>query len=149
MTRSTFRNCGYRRDEHNQYEQSPTRGCEDSFENGCHEQSTVFGMLTHSDQFNPQVMQATEKITFEDCGRRFRNTVQSHSTVSGRTQNWFDVDGSVTGLNVPTLIGSGQVEAGLWWNVEDEGMKIDFGNTERFFIITKFNKSIVFARSSC
>ena len=84
----------------------------------------MFGFLTHSDQFTPEIMQATRGIHFEDCGRRFRmvdfKTNNQVPTVSGRNQNWLDVDGSVSGLNEPTLIGSGLPSAGLWWKVDDE-----------------------------
>jgi len=62
-------------------------------------------------------MQATKEISFDDVGRRFLFTTTNHETVSGRTQNWLDVDGSVTGLGEPTLIGSGFDSAGHWWKV--------------------------------
>ena len=81
MTSSTFRNCGG---------QSATRtgGCDnDSVENGCSASSSVFKILTHSDQFNPEVMQATKNISFDNCGRRVANSKEYPST-SGRTQNW-------------------------------------------------------------
>ena len=59
ITDSTFRNCGYRRsatNSYDQYESSPTRGCFDGERHdGCNHDSTVFGFLTHSDQFNPEV----------------------------------------------------------------------------------------------
>ena len=67
----------------------------------------MFGFVTHSDQMVPEVMQATKGLKFTDCGRRFRFTVDGEDTVAGRCQNWLDVDGSASGLNVPTLIGSG------------------------------------------
>ena len=41
------------------------------------------------------------------------------TTVSGRTQNWLDVDGTASGLNVPTLMVSGYDECGFWWRVDD------------------------------
>jgi hypothetical protein len=117
ITDSTFRNCGYRSEQYNQYDTSGTRGCGDNPYNGCHDGSTVFGFLTHSDQFNPEIMQATRDITFEDVGRRFKFTRTFNETVSGRTQNWYDADGSVTGLGAPTFIGSGFSGAGQWWRV--------------------------------
>lgn len=122
ISNSLFRNCGYR-EGYDEYDNSATRGCSDNLDNGCNEKSTVFGFLTHSDQFNPETMQGTKNITFENCGRRFRlaNFLgdNTRSTVSGRLQNWLDVDGSASGQGVPTIIGSGQPEAGLWWHVED------------------------------
>ena len=70
-------------------------------------------------------MQGTSNISFEACGRRYRlhdfRGDNLPSTVSGRLQNWLDVDGSASGLNVPTIIGSGESDAGLWWDVDDEG----------------------------
>ena len=67
----------------------------------------------------PEVMQATKNLTFIDCGRRFRYTVSVNDTVSGRSQSWLDIDGSASGLNVPTLIGSGLDSVKDWWGVED------------------------------
>jgi hypothetical protein len=125
ITNSLFRNCGYRSAQYNQYDNSANRGCGDDAQTGCSSSSTVFGFLAHSDQFTPEVMQGTKNITFQNCGRRFFlsnfNGPSAPSTVSGRTQNWLDTDGSVSGLGVPALIGSGQVEAGLWWTVDNEG----------------------------
>jgi len=121
---ATFRNCG-QREAYDDYDTSPTRGCDQNDSaSGCHKDSYVFGFLTHSDQFTPEIMQATRGIHFEDCGRRFRmvdfKTNNQVPTVSGRNQNWLDVDGSVSGLSEPTLIGSGLPSAGLWWKVDDE-----------------------------
>jgi G8 domain len=72
ITSSTFRRCGYRSEEFIQYDGSPTRGCGDDDRTGCWAGSTVFGFLAHSDEFNPEIMQGTKKITFENCGRRFK-----------------------------------------------------------------------------
>ena len=125
ITNSLFRNCGYRSAQYNQYDNSANRGCGDDAKIGCSSSSTVFGFLAHSDQYTPEVMQGTKNITFQNCGRRFFlsnfNGPSAPSTVSGRTQNWLDTDGSISGFGVPTLIGSGQVEAGLWWTVDNEG----------------------------
>mmetsp|Transcript_11766 Transcript_11766/g.14644 ORF Transcript_11766/g.14644 Transcript_11766/m.14644 type:complete len:1149 (-) Transcript_11766:779-4225(-) len=124
ITNSKFRNCGYRSSEFDQYDTSPDRGCGDDADTGCNQKSSVFGFLTHSDQFNPESMQATKNIVFESCGRRYKlhdfNGDNAPSTVSGRLQNWLDTDGSATGQGIPTIIGSGQSEAGLWWDVDDE-----------------------------
>uniref|UniRef100_A0A7S4S4Y0 G8 domain-containing protein n=1 Tax=Ditylum brightwellii TaxID=49249 RepID=A0A7S4S4Y0_9STRA len=127
ITNSVFRNCGYRDDEYNHYDTSPDRGCgiDTDIDNGCSSGSTVFGFLTHSDQFNPELMQGTKNITFENCGRRFKlhdfRASPPSSTVSGRNQNWLDTDGTTSGLNGPALIGSGLDDTGLWWKVDDEG----------------------------
>lgn len=85
VSSATFRNCGRR--SYDQYEPSPTRGCDDNSENGCSGDASVFTLLTHSDTFNPQIMQGTKDISFENCGRRIANS-QEYPSVSGRTQNW-------------------------------------------------------------
>ena len=125
MTDTEFRNCGYRLPKYDQYDQSPTRGCGNDAKSGCDSSSTTFGLISHSDEFVPEVMQATSGISFENCGRRFYITdfrgPSAPETVSARIQNWLDSDGSVSGLNVPTLIGSGVEGAKDWWNVDDEG----------------------------
>ena len=126
ITDSTFRNCGYRSSNFEQYDSSPDRGCGDSDKIGCSSSSTVFGFLAHSDEFNPEVMQGTSGISFDNCGRRFYlqnfRGDDAPSTVSGRTQNWMDIDGSITGFNQPSLIGSGLPDCGLWWSVEDSAV---------------------------
>ena len=124
ITESVFRNCGYRSNEYNQYDQSSTRGCGDSNSNGCSDSSSVFGFLTHSDQFTPEIMQGTRAITFENCGRRFNldNWLGNPNTVSGRNQNWLDVDGSASGLGVSTFMVSGAANVSTWWNVDSNGM---------------------------
>jgi len=68
-------------------------------------------------------MQATKSIVLDNVGRVFRYGRVDIETVSGRTQNWLDVDGTVSGLNEPTLIGSGLPSAGMWWAVDDEVQK--------------------------
>ena len=123
ITNSMFRSCGYRSSEYT-YDSSPGRGCDSNSQNGCKSSSTVWGLLTHSDEHTPEIMQATKNITYMDCGRRFSlkdyGDNNSPSSVSGRAQNWLDVDGSASGLNEPTIIGSGLTDAGHWWNVEDD-----------------------------
>jgi hypothetical protein len=123
ITDSVFRNCGYRSDKFNQYDQSLNRGCDDSDSNGCTDRSTVFGFLTHSDQFTPELMQGTRAIRFENCGRRFSldNWLNDPNTVSGRNQNWLDADGSASGLGIPTLMVSGVANVSSWWQVDSNG----------------------------
>ena len=125
MNDATFRNCGYRSAEYSEYDSSPDRGCGDEDANGCHEDSVVFGLLSHSDQYTPELMQATRRISFDNCGRRFDlsrwDEDQYPSSVSGRNQNWIDADGTVSGLNEPTLIGSGLEDVESWWQVESDG----------------------------
>ena len=122
ITNAVFKNCGYRSADLAQYDTSPTRGCgtESDRVKGCRGDSTTFGFLTHSDQFVPEVMQATKGLSFQDCGRRFKYTQGTGDTVSGRCQNWLDVDGTASGLGVPTLIGSGLESAKGWWKVDDD-----------------------------
>lgn len=124
VTDSTFRNCGYRSDQFNQYDKSPTRGCDSNSTTGCRDSSTTFGFLTSSDIFAPQIMTATRNITFDNCGRRFWFEAANTDTVSGRGQNWIDVDGTISGFKEPTLIGSGVNSVKDWWGVDDEGKSI-------------------------
>ena len=120
ITNSKFRNCGYRSDNYDQYDSSPTRGCDGNPYNGCDSSSTVFGFLTHSDEHNPEIMQATKNIQYDDVGRRFKLTRTDFESVSGRLQNWHDVDGSASGLFEPTFMGSGFASAGHWWLIDDD-----------------------------
>ncbi|GKZ00869.1 hypothetical protein MPSEU_001038600 [Mayamaea pseudoterrestris] len=122
ISNAVFENCGYRSTDYDQYDTSSTRGCGDSSDiaKGCSDTSTTFGFVTHSDSNIPEVMQATKGLTFTDCGRRFRYTVNDHDTVSGRCQNWIDVDGSASGLNEPAFIASGLDSVKDWWGVDDD-----------------------------
>lgn len=130
MSNAIFRNCGYRSspgNNYDQYDNSTTRGCYVDRYNGCGSSSSVFALLTHSDQFNPEVMQVTSNITFDDCGRRFKLTRPVPSSVSGRIQNWLDADGSLIDLNEPLIAGSGLADAATWWDVEDGVIKDTHG----------------------
>jgi len=124
ITDGIFRNCGYRSPEYDQYNQELDRGCGNENDIGCTSQSSVWGMLTHSDQFVPEMMQATKNIQFENCGRRFRlqdfRSSNAPSSVSGREQNWYDLDGTITGMGEPSVAASGLSDAGMWWQVDDE-----------------------------
>jgi len=117
ITNSEFRNCGY----NEFWNASSNEGCGKAPSvASCHTESSVFGLLTHSDEFNPEVMQSTRNITTASPGMMFRMNSPNTDTVSGRTQSWHDVDGSVSGTNQPTLIASGLSSAGKWWNVDDD-----------------------------
>jgi len=118
ITDSTFRNCGYRSEEYSEYDSSPDRGCGDDFDSGCTSSSAVFEFLSHSSEHNPEVMQGTRNISIDSCGRRFSYSSENES-VSGRLQNWFDQDGSASGLGVPSVIASGYNSSGMWWKVDD------------------------------
>lgn len=135
MSRSTFRNCGFRSDKYAEYDDSEDRGCGENNSTGCEPGSSVFGFLTHSDLFTPEVMQASKNITFESCGRRFRldsdrpadDTGEAvMDTVAGRAQNWLDADGTASGLNEPTFIVSGLASVKSWLEVDGDG-KVTFG----------------------
>lgn len=124
ITEATFRGCGYRSSEYDQYNSDPERGCGDETDIGCSSSSSVWSMLTHSDQFVPEIMQGTRAIAFENCGRRFRlQDFRSNSptSVSGREQNWYDHDGTITGFGERSVAASGLSDAGMWWQVDDEG----------------------------
>ena len=135
MTNLIFRNCGYRSEQYDQYDKSPTRGCSDDNPlTGCSEKSSVFVFTTFHDVFTPEIMQATRNIQFQNCGRRFAYQEGLADTVSGRHQNWIDADGSVSGLKVPTLIGSGIDSAARWWGVEDSGKIFVINNSLFLFL---------------
>jgi hypothetical protein len=120
ITNTTFRNCGYRSTAFAQYDTSPTRGCGNTSDvrKGCADYSTVIGFLSDADQFAPQVMQATNGISFENCGRRFRFSSNSLDTVSGRGQNWIDIDGTASGFWEPAIIASGLNSVKNWWGAD-------------------------------
>ena len=46
-------------------------GC-DGGASGCSALSSVWVLLTHSDEHVPEMMQATKGVKYEACGRRFR-----------------------------------------------------------------------------
>ncbi|KAL1498565.1 hypothetical protein AB1Y20_013884 [Prymnesium parvum] len=123
VTRITFRNCGVRRAVN-----QPLDGCGDGSSN-CRATSSVWGMLTHSDEHVPEFMQATALVRYEACGRRFRmiNFVADNgnalnngmsSSVSERYQSWLDADGSASGSDKPTIIASASADADEWWRLD-------------------------------
>ena len=106
VTNSTFRNC------------DGTRQCRGCFSNSFRA-SAAFTLLTHSDQFVPEFMQATRNILYQNVtpGLRWNfRTRPSQLSVSGRLSNWLDVDGSVCGRNGRTLMGS--TWANNWWKLD-------------------------------
>lgn len=124
ITDAIFRNCGYRSSQYDQYNQEADRGCGNENDIGCTSRSSVWAMLTHSDQFVPEMMQGTKDIRFENCGRRFRlqdfRPSNAPSSVSGREQNWYDLDGTISGFGEPSIAASGLTDAGKWWRVDNE-----------------------------
>lgn len=121
VTNTTFRRCGV--------DASGAGGCGDGSV-GCPSTSSVWTLLTHSDEHVPEFMQATAGIQYQECGRRFRfkNYVVDNggavtnglsSTVSERLQSWLDADGSAGGLGVPTILGSATSDSAEWWRLDE------------------------------
>lgn len=123
LTNVEMRNCGYRSPLYNQYDNSSTRGCGDNITNGCTTDSYVFYLNGQSDKTAPQMMLATKNITFTSCGRRY-DLGNTYDTSAGRSQNVLDVDGTFSGLNVPAMVGSGDVSPQAWWEVDNEGKQV-------------------------
>jgi hypothetical protein len=80
-------------------------------------------MLTHSDQFTPDVMIAAKKIQYDPPVFDNRllitvtvNTSESTPTVSHRMQSWLDVDGTFSQSSGPSQIGS--LRGGWWWKLD-------------------------------
>ena len=79
--------------------------------------------LDHSDEFLPQGINTAMGITFENVSSQQRICLDNcgptcgtdHVTMASRLSNVWDFDGSVTGLEVPTIIGS-NIE---WWRADD------------------------------
>jgi hypothetical protein len=105
VTNSTFRSCTNLWPER-------TGSC-----NFCHH----WTVLTHSDQFVPEVMQATRNIRYENCNMTnlWRYETRKENTVSGRLTNWIDQDGSVSGRSDGPFI-MGSTWANDWWNLGDD-----------------------------
>ena len=86
-------------------------------------------MLTHSDEHNPEYMQASGNIKYKnvDMKNLIGFTVTEHTTVSGRLQNWYDWDGTTSGRKggAPTIMGSLMKAEGntaarsTWWKLDD------------------------------
>jgi hypothetical protein len=72
-------------------------------------------------------MQATARVKMENCGRRFflfdfRQSFAPHpSSNSGRSQNWYDTDGSITGFNESSIVATALADAGMWWKADADG----------------------------
>lgn len=125
ITHSIFRNCGIRSNDtyvFDQYEKGDELGCvNDGSNSGCKGQSSVWLFNSHSDLNLPEIMQATKNITYQNCGRRFRFGSDEVESVSARQQNWFDADGTASGVGEPVFMGSGLEGATAWWHADDEG----------------------------
>jgi hypothetical protein len=105
ITNSTFRNCG------NNWKLCMSTPC----------RGHPWTLLTHSDQFVPQVMQATSGIRYENANVsalwRFSNRNRG-ATVSGMLQNWLDMDGSASLKSSQQIMGSAW--ANDWWNLSNQ-----------------------------
>ncbi|KAJ8602371.1 hypothetical protein CTAYLR_004214 [Chrysophaeum taylorii] len=91
---------------------------------GC-EDSAVFELTAHSDQFLPEYMSLTAAFRFEDDDNVNDHLIDFNRrdppSISGRFGAWLDVDGSAC-LRPdwgPTIIGS-NYDAGDWWKLEDD-----------------------------
>jgi len=109
ITNSTFRNCNAN------WNGPCIWGCEDV---------SVWIFLTHSDEFVPEVMQATRNIKYEnvDPSNLFlfstKKTAPEGITVSGRLQSWHDVDGSASMSTTKRRTQIGSDWAGdSWWRL--------------------------------
>uniref|UniRef100_A0A6B2KYW6 CEMIP beta-helix domain-containing protein n=1 Tax=Arcella intermedia TaxID=1963864 RepID=A0A6B2KYW6_9EUKA len=107
ISNSIFRNCAV----------SQFKQCNECF-------FASFELLTHSDQFLPDHMQSTTNITFQNCDMEhlwhFTVDAPTWDSISGRLQNWLDVDGSAyhNGRSGRTLLGSNR--SNEWYQVNDE-----------------------------
>eukprot|EP01129_Flabellula_baltica_P004624 TRINITY_DN1621_c0_g1_i1.p1 TRINITY_DN1621_c0_g1~~TRINITY_DN1621_c0_g1_i1.p1 ORF type:complete len:1091 (-),score=249.93 TRINITY_DN1621_c0_g1_i1:37-3309(-) len=80
--------------------------------------------MTHSDEFLPQGINHVRGITFENCPETNRMNVpncgevcgETKETMSARMASVYDFDGSLSGTNKPSIIGS-HLD---WWEL-DEG----------------------------
>ncbi len=80
ITRAVFKNCGYNAN----HGVSDTNGCGSDPSYGCSSSSSVFSFLTHSSQFNPEIMQVrrsngdhlnvTVCISHDVCVRHLRES---------------------------------------------------------------------------
>jgi len=126
VTNARFERCGVRSSGGD-----ANSGCGDGV-TGCDARSSVWGLLTHSDEHVPEFMQATRQISYAASGRLFRmnDFVADRgdalnnglaSTVSGRIQSWLDADGSAVGYpGEPSILGSALAEAGHWWRLDGQ-----------------------------
>ena len=67
-------------------------------------------------------MQATRAIIYQSCSMsrliKFTVPVTTSQTVSGRNQNWLDMDGSASLAGVPSIMGAGAPQASAWWMMQ-------------------------------
>ncbi|KAJ8612429.1 hypothetical protein CTAYLR_006581 [Chrysophaeum taylorii] len=87
------------------------------------EQSSVFQLTAHSDQFLPEFMSLTADFRFEK-DTTIRDHVVEFSTrsesISGRFSGWLDVDGTACLSDKgPMVIGSNN-DAGQWWRLDED-----------------------------
>ncbi|KAI9034510.1 G8 domain-containing protein [Hyaloraphidium curvatum] len=101
--------------------------------NSCSDNS-IWTILTHSDQFVPEVMQATRNITYDNVlvPRLVKFSTEltdaMGNTVSGLLASWFDADGSVYAPYLPSLRGTpvmlGSNWASEWWKYRDDCVNV-------------------------
>eukprot|EP01124_Arcella_intermedia_P022125 TRINITY_DN3233_c0_g4_i1.p1 TRINITY_DN3233_c0_g4~~TRINITY_DN3233_c0_g4_i1.p1 ORF type:complete len:1092 (+),score=168.98 TRINITY_DN3233_c0_g4_i1:472-3276(+) len=103
-----------------------------------------FELLTHSDQFLPDQMQATSNISYQNCDMNnlwhFTVGQTSWDSISGRLQNWLDNDGSafqLVGTGSKTLLGSNR--SNEWYKLNDKCV----GTLDEMFICPLNPKDVV------
>ncbi|KAI9015919.1 G8 domain-containing protein [Hyaloraphidium curvatum] len=92
--------------------------------------NSIWQILTHSDEWVPEVMQATRNVTYDNVlvPRLVKFTTSltdpGGTTVSGRLASWLDADGSVYGPYLPSLRGNrimlGSTWAREWWRMNSD-----------------------------
>jgi len=99
------------------------------------EDNRVIISMTHSDVFKPQGMSVTKNITFENVATSQKIGHNVVDTGSSRYFNYIDSDGTFTGRNVPTIIGS-HVN---WWNFDSS---CSYDNTWKTWVCNKGSREI-------
>lgn len=72
--------------------------------------------MTHNDNFKPQGISGTTKITYENCDKSTMIVHKKEETGASRYFNVMDADGSATSTGVPTIIGSHMG----WWKYSED-----------------------------
>jgi hypothetical protein len=83
-------------------------------------------MLTHSDQFTPDTMIATVGVRYDgySSNETWKTLIgvtvnATYPTQSHRSQNWGDVDGSLSRTGRPTQLGCSRAATGWWWRLDE------------------------------
>lgn len=100
------------------------RDCDPASWSGCRNdclQSSTFKCLTHSNKHLPEWMSLTANLRFQGSvnPRLVDYSRPNPPSISGRTQNWYDFDGSACRRDEPMIVGSNN-DAGTWWHIDDD-----------------------------